>query len=280
MQIPYYTIGEVAKLANISIQTLRYYDQIDLFKPSYVDSVTNYRYYKDSQLFYLDLIKSLKSLGTPLEKIKEAQQLTPQQLVTFLSEQEQALARKMQQLASIQDNLYKTKRQMEEQLAIDQYEVVYKKQEEKTRILKVHTTDLTARHIPSSYYSSLKKTVENAGNVFTSRYGGIFPLKNYTSIDDLYYDALFTPLLSKITTTPLSNELQFAAMPAGTYLCIAFLFDEEAYITHYRTLYNYIERHSIAVYHDVYEIFMPTNYSPMREDEFIVELKIRCQPLL
>ncbi|UZM98234.1 MerR family DNA-binding transcriptional regulator [Lysinibacillus sp. MHQ-1] len=51
MKEHYYTIGEVAKLSNLSVQTLRYYDQIDLFKPAYTDTYTNYRYYKDSQVF-------------------------------------------------------------------------------------------------------------------------------------------------------------------------------------------------------------------------------------
>ena len=66
MQEGYLTIGEVAKLTNVSIQTLRYYDQIDLFKPSYIDQNTNYRFYKDAQLYHLDLIKSLKHLVTSL----------------------------------------------------------------------------------------------------------------------------------------------------------------------------------------------------------------------
>lgn len=79
----YYTIGEVAKLANLSVQTLRYYDQIDLFKPAYTDSASNYRYYKDSQIFYLDIIKSLKYIGTSLEDIKKALMLTPEELLVF-----------------------------------------------------------------------------------------------------------------------------------------------------------------------------------------------------
>ncbi|MGM0852388.1 MAG: MerR family DNA-binding transcriptional regulator [Bacillota bacterium] len=38
-----YSIGEVDKLNNISIQTLLYYDKIGLFKPVSVDSTSNYR---------------------------------------------------------------------------------------------------------------------------------------------------------------------------------------------------------------------------------------------
>ena len=65
----YYSIGEVAKITNVSIQTLRYYDKIGIFKPAYIDPENNYRYYKDGQLFYLDIIKSLKFIGTSLDDI-------------------------------------------------------------------------------------------------------------------------------------------------------------------------------------------------------------------
>ncbi len=39
MKESYYSIGEVSKLANVSIKALRYYDKIDLFKPAYVDRI-------------------------------------------------------------------------------------------------------------------------------------------------------------------------------------------------------------------------------------------------
>lgn len=40
-----FSIGEIAKLFNISTQTLRLYDRIDLLKPSHINEETGYRYY-------------------------------------------------------------------------------------------------------------------------------------------------------------------------------------------------------------------------------------------
>ena len=87
----FYTIGDVAKLMHISIYTLRYYDQIGLFKPAYTDPKTNYRYYEDTQLFQLDWIKSLRSIGTPLEKIHETYHISTAEQLHFLDEQEQVV---------------------------------------------------------------------------------------------------------------------------------------------------------------------------------------------
>lgn len=63
-------IGEFSKLTGVSIRTLRYYDQIDLFKPAEIDLFTDYRYYKEEQVEDLELINKLKSVGFSLEEIK------------------------------------------------------------------------------------------------------------------------------------------------------------------------------------------------------------------
>lgn len=65
-----WTTGEVAKQKNISIRTLRYYDQINLLTPSYKDD-NGRRYYSEKDLFQLEKILILKSLALPLENIRD-----------------------------------------------------------------------------------------------------------------------------------------------------------------------------------------------------------------
>ncbi|CEO12157.1 MerR family transcriptional regulator [[Clostridium] sordellii] len=67
----YFTIGEISKLSSISLKTLRYYDEIGLLKPKYVNKENNYRYYSIEQLTTIDLIKLFKSTGMALALIKE-----------------------------------------------------------------------------------------------------------------------------------------------------------------------------------------------------------------
>ena len=65
-----YKINDFSKETDISVQTLRYYDKINLFKPSYVDFFTGYRYYQEDQIYEVKLIMELKDIGLSLEKIK------------------------------------------------------------------------------------------------------------------------------------------------------------------------------------------------------------------
>lgn len=63
-------IGEFSKLTGVPIRTLRYYDEIDLFKPADIDLFTDYRYYNEDQVEDLNLINELKRVGFSLEEIK------------------------------------------------------------------------------------------------------------------------------------------------------------------------------------------------------------------
>lgn len=65
-----YSIGELAKLAGVSIRTLRYYDKIGLLKP--IDQAeSNYRYYGKDELYRLQQILFYKELDFELKKIKK-----------------------------------------------------------------------------------------------------------------------------------------------------------------------------------------------------------------
>ncbi len=65
------SIGKVAKLKNVSIKSLRYYDEIGVLKPALTDHTTGYRYYKENQLYVLDAISLCIELGMPLKELKK-----------------------------------------------------------------------------------------------------------------------------------------------------------------------------------------------------------------
>jgi effector-binding domain-containing protein len=62
-------IGDFSKFSQVSIKTLRYYDEIGLLKPEKVDQFTGYRYYSADQFTVLSKIVGLKDLGLSLEEI-------------------------------------------------------------------------------------------------------------------------------------------------------------------------------------------------------------------
>lgn len=64
-----FQIGEVAKLFQVSVQTLRHYEKLGLLYPEYIDPQTNYRYYTIQQFETLTQIRYLRALDVPLTTI-------------------------------------------------------------------------------------------------------------------------------------------------------------------------------------------------------------------
>lgn len=65
-----FTISEFARLRNININSLRYYEKIGILKPVRVDAQTGYRYYSPDQLPILDVILLCLDFGMPLKELK------------------------------------------------------------------------------------------------------------------------------------------------------------------------------------------------------------------
>lgn len=65
----FYSSGEFAKKANVTVRTIRYYDKQDILKPSYLTE-SGARFYTDSDFTRLQQILLLKYLGFSLEDIK------------------------------------------------------------------------------------------------------------------------------------------------------------------------------------------------------------------
>jgi DNA-binding transcriptional MerR regulator len=64
-----FKIGDFPKLTNISVKTLRHYDELGLFNAVQVDDTTGYRYYSFEQLPRLNRILVFKDLGFSLESV-------------------------------------------------------------------------------------------------------------------------------------------------------------------------------------------------------------------
>lgn len=65
----YYTSGQFAKMAHISVRTIRFYDKQNILKPSYVNE-SGARFYSEEDFVRLQQILLLKYLGFSLEDIR------------------------------------------------------------------------------------------------------------------------------------------------------------------------------------------------------------------
>lgn len=67
----YFSISQTAKIVDMTTETLRHYDRIDLVKPSKIDEWTGYRYYSQQEIVRLNTIRALRCMDLTLAEIKD-----------------------------------------------------------------------------------------------------------------------------------------------------------------------------------------------------------------
>lgn len=65
-----YTVGKLARISNVSVRALHWWDEIGLLKPIYSQE-NGYRYYKEEHLLQLQQILFFRQFGFKLKDIKE-----------------------------------------------------------------------------------------------------------------------------------------------------------------------------------------------------------------
>ena len=99
-------IGEFSKMMQVTVKTLRHYEQRGLLLPDEVDEWTGYRYYSIAQMQRLGTIRGLQRQGFTLEEIKElledgAQIPSIEQLTRKIEETERQLQLLMERRAQL-----------------------------------------------------------------------------------------------------------------------------------------------------------------------------------
>lgn len=85
-------IGDLAKICNVSTQTLRYYDAEGVLKPDITDSSSGYRFYSIDAVEKYKKILFYKELGFSLDEIKTIQLATNEELKEILKNKKATLS--------------------------------------------------------------------------------------------------------------------------------------------------------------------------------------------
>lgn len=95
----YFTIGEAAKITNMTSETLRHYDRVGLAKPSRKDEWTGYRYYSQQDIVRLNTVHALQRMDLSLQEIKAVLEYDDlQKIVAFLERAERKADKKIAEL--------------------------------------------------------------------------------------------------------------------------------------------------------------------------------------
>lgn len=205
-------IGDFARLSQVSVVTLRYYDEMDLLKPVQVDDASGYRYYSAAQLPRLNRILALKDLGFSLEQIRLmlADGLSPEQLRSMLalqrSEVEKRIAGERERLIRIEARL----RQIELEDQMPDYDIVIKTvpaMRVASRRIHIPTNDQVPVYLDAAY----RETYEYVRGQGARDTGPCFTL--WHSPADVYENEDVEAIVPIDRTLPGTDRIQVYELP-------------------------------------------------------------------
>jgi DNA-binding transcriptional MerR regulator len=122
------SIGDFSQLGQVTVRTLRLYDELGLLKPARVDDTSGYRYYSADQLSRLNRILVLKGMGFSLEQITHLlkEDLPVDQLRGMFKMKQAEIERDMQENKMRLERVATRLRQIDQEGQLPDYEVIPK----------------------------------------------------------------------------------------------------------------------------------------------------------
>lgn len=139
-----FSIGMFSKINKVTTKTLRYYEEMGLLEPEYIDKFTRYRYYTTNQIPKLHKIINLKQMGLSLNEIKE--------VINNPSEAEEILISKEREVMNV------IKNQQYRLLKLRSYLGNLKGEE--------NMKDIIIKELPKVKIASMRKIIKNYEELF------------------------------------------------------------------------------------------------------------------
>jgi DNA-binding transcriptional MerR regulator len=160
-------IGDFSRVAQVSVPTLRHYDEIGLLLPAHIDKFTDYRHYSLDQLPRLNRILAFKDLGFALDEIANLldDDVTPEQIRGMLRLRMADATRQMREEAQRLQRIESRLRRIEQEGRAPAYDVTLK-QLPQQRIVGVRRMVPTLREMAEhrcAMYASIYDTLREAG---------------------------------------------------------------------------------------------------------------------
>lgn len=263
-----YKIGEIAEIYDISTDTLRHYEKEGLIIP---DRLKNgYRVYSLFDIWKLNIIQTMKSLGVQLKDIKYfLNNRSIDKEIQLLLDEKKYIDEKIKQFENKKNNILNRLKLLNEAKKYDKfYEVEFKEIEDR-KVIHIERNISTDMQVDLAY-SQLSNQEKDDIYFFNRDFGVISSLENIKAGKFNIYNKAFL-ILDK--NTNIYDEI----IEGGEYAIIRFNGKYENTKKAYKILLEEIERKNLSVEEYVIEKFIIDINQTSNEDEYITEIQLRIK---
>lgn len=257
----FFKIGEISKLYGIGVDSIRYYEEIGIIKPERSES--GYRHYSIHDIWKLNVIRDLRSIGFTMEQIRKyLNHHTVASSLSMLEEEKVAISKQMQYLQKLQKNVEHRLNNIHSALTLPLDEI---------RLLNLPPRRC---HCLSEGYETeeemdlLMKQLINLNQnrlyiIGSNQIGTVLSLSALLNKEALSYQSVF-----------LIDEEGTDIIDGGDYLCVTYHGSYEKSACWGQQLIQYARAHNFTIIGNLLEILWIDIHTTSDESEYITQLQL------
>ncbi|MBC8535397.1 MerR family transcriptional regulator [Feifania hominis] len=205
----FFTVGEAAKLAGTTCETLRHYDRIGLVCPHKKDPWTGYRYYSEAELVRLNAVQALQLMDLSLREIREVLEYENLEgVLSLLERADKSADDKIRRLKQAKAKIRRAQMSYKNNLqGFVQTDIPFTRQLPQRVILLSNTLSEPRLELLTDY---LRHFYEQIGDAHRSTY-------SFEDLAGIYTRDGNSRLFAVCTRYPPAQDL--TVLPGGLYLC-------------------------------------------------------------
>lgn len=262
----YYKINEISVLYNIGKDSLRYYEKLGLLNPKRDDN--GYRLYSIQDIWKLNIIKDLRNLNFPMEKIKAyIENRTVQNTLDILNEEKNLLTKKIEEL-----NLQKAKiNQRIKSISTDVEDNNLEKIElielEERKVIKLNDTFSRDAEV-DFLIKKLHKKYEEKIYVLGNNYLGV--TMNLDKVRNNIYNA-YTSVFFILDKSDINYDY---ILPSGKYIVLSYKGSYNKTKKFLPLMLDYIKSNNYQIKSDPIELYKIDVHETSNVEEYLTQLQI------
>ncbi|MBC6002309.1 MAG: helix-turn-helix domain-containing protein [Paeniclostridium sordellii] len=234
-----FSIGEVAKIKDITIKALRYYHKMGILIPKYIDNETGYRYYSIDQFIYIDIIKGCRALGTSIKELQEIfKQCDTDKLLEFLQIKKCEAQENINKMKEVIKNIDSLNMSVENSKYILNNDDINIKFFENRYIITAPCKEVGSLK-ELLYYSDLEKIFEDKNLNMSMDRGIIYELNSDNTIKPRYVFSGFEGSIN------IEDENNIKILPRGNYLTLSYSKENEN--ERRKKIINYVKENNLKI---------------------------------
>ncbi|MBU5438034.1 MerR family transcriptional regulator [Tissierella sp. MSJ-40] len=265
-----YTIGEFSKIGGVSTKTLRYYDEMNILKPAYVNNENQYRYYSQEQVLEILFIIELKEYGLTLDEIKKVlEDKNIYFLQNILEEKLQEINKQLEEKIKMQSRIERKIKKMKIGGKImESYKTLAVQLKDRAPMTIISQRTITDVQQIDDLICNLYKSIERMN------------LKPSGPVMSIYHDKEFDPESTDLEVCiPVNKNLAVKnsrELAGGLHACTTFIGPYSRFGEAYAKVIKWIQDNGYQIAGAPFDIYIVGPDSTDNSDEYVTEI---CFPV-